>query len=157
MEAMVLIVGDFPQFYTLWDNFFAYMATAVLAYGCGLAHGIIGYWILQYLKREKRPTNSTQTNEAPPANVAIPNNVLGEQLPVRQPMPPMPPMPAAEPIVRIRQTVPPTISVGMGETTYAYHNAKVPCRNHAEYARTPRYKTRRFSPCKDCYPDFYSR
>ena len=156
MEAMVFIVGDFPYFYTLWDNFFAYMATAVLSYGCGLAHGIIGIWTLQYLKREKRPTHSTQTNEAQPANVAVPNNVLGEQLPVQQPMPPMPPMPPAEPI-RVHRTVPPAISVGMGEYTYRYHNDKDPCENHAKYVRTPQYKTKRFTPCKDCYPNFYPR
>ena len=48
---MVLIVGDFPYFYALWDNFLAYTATAVLACGFGLAHGIIGILLMQHFKK----------------------------------------------------------------------------------------------------------
>ena len=58
---MVLIAVDFTYLYALWDSFFIYFATVVLAYGCGLAHGIIGILLMQYF-RKKRPTSSTQTD-----------------------------------------------------------------------------------------------
>ena len=46
--AMVLTVGDFPYIYALWDDL-TYMATVALCYGCGLAHGILGVILIQYL------------------------------------------------------------------------------------------------------------
>ena len=58
---MVLIAIDLTYLYALWDTFFLYSATVVLAYGCGLAHGIIGILLMQYIRKE-RPTSSTQTN-----------------------------------------------------------------------------------------------
>ena len=148
---MVLIVGDFPYLYALWDDLLTYMATVVLCYGCGRAHGILGILLMQYLKREKKPTNSTQANGTPPANAGSPDNDLG----ARQPTPP--PMPRAEPTARVLQTIPPAISIGFGETTYRYHNAISPCLTHQEYERNPAYKTKRFTPCKNCYPEVYPR
>ena len=161
---MVLIAIDLTYLYALWDTFFLYSATVVLAYGCGLTHGIIGVLLTQYFR--KRPTSSTQTGTTTgdedqaqpdrsrnaPANASIPGNNLGAQ----QPIPP--PMPFAEQTVRIRhtQTIPSSISVGLGDYTDRYHNATTPCSTHVKYARNPKNKTKWFTPCKNCFPEFYS-
>ena len=168
---MVLIAIDLTYLYALWDTFFLYSATVVLAYGCGLAHGIIGILLMQYF-RKKRPTSSTQTDATPgdedqaqpdrsrnasanaPANAPVPDNDLGAQ----QPIPP-PPMPRAERTIHIHhtETIPSDISVGLGACTHRYHNATRPCGTHLQYSKDPKHKTKWFTPCKDCYPDFYSR
>ena len=148
---MVLIAGDFTYLYAMWDTFLIYFATVVLAYGCGLAHGIIGILLTQHCrKRAERPPSSTQTNDAP-ANAPVPNNNLGAQ----QPIPP--PMPFAEPVVHIRETIPPGISVGLGKDTYRYHNTNSPCSTYVKYEKNSNNKTRWFTPCKQCFPEFYSR
>ena len=171
---MVLIAIDLTYLYALWDTFFLYSATAVLAFGCGLAHGIIGVLLAQHFRKERpkeMPTSSTQTNamtgdedqDQPdhsrnasanaPANAPIPGNNLGAQ----QPIPP--PMPFAERAVRIRhtQTIPSDISVGLGDYADRYHNAIRPCGTHAKYVGNSRNKTKWFTPCMNCYPEFYSK
>ena len=165
---MVLIAIDLTYLYALWDTFFLYSATVVLAYGCGLAHGIIGILLTQHF-RKKRPTSSTQTNATTgdedqaqpdrsrnasanaPANASIPDTNLGAQ----QPIPP--PMPFAEHIVHVHQTIPSDISVGLGKDTYRYHNANRPCRTFSEYGKNANNKTKWFIPCKHCFPEFYSK
>ena len=165
---MVLIAIDLTYLYALWDTFFLYSATVVLAYGCGLAHGIIGILLMQYF-RKKRPTSSTQTDATTgekdqaqpdhstnasanaPANAPIPDNNLGAQ----QPIPP--PMPFAENVVHIHETIPSDIAIGLGKDTYRYHNANRPCRTHSEYEKNANNKTKWFTPCKQCFPEFYSR
>ena len=146
---MVLIAGDFTYLYALWDTFFIYFATVVLAYGCGLAHGIIGILLTQYFRKKvERPTSSSPTGNAQ-ANATTPDNDLGAQQPTS------PPMPFAESTVRLPQTIPTDISVGCGERTYRYHNAKQPCQIHQEYGKA--HKTKWYTPCKVCFPEFYSR
>ena len=150
---MVLIAGDLTYLYALWDTFFIYSATVVLAYGCGLAHGIIGILLTQHF-RKKRPTSSTQTNDAPanaPANAPIPDNKLGAQ----QPIPP--PMPFAENVVHIHETIPSDIAIGLGKDTHRYHNTTRPCSTYSKYEKNANNKTKWSTPCKHCFPEFYSR
>ena len=145
---MVLIAGDFTYLYALWDNFFTYIAAAVLSYGCGLAHGIAGMLLLRYFqKKQNKPTNSDQDNDAP-ANAHAPGN----ELEPRQANPP--PMPRTD---YIYQTIPSDISVGLGESCYRYHNTNSPCSTFLKYKKAPHNKTKWLTPCKHCYPEFYSR
>ena len=168
---MVLIAIDLTYLYALWDTFFLYSATVVLAYGCGLAHGIIGILLMQYF-RKKRPTSSTQTDATTgdkdqaqpdhsrnasanaPANAPTPDNNLGAQQPI-----PLPPMPFAEHAIHIHhsETIPSDISIGLGADTHRYHNSIRPCGTHLKYSKNANYKTKRFTPCKNCYPEFYSK
>ena len=87
-------------------------------------------------------------------NAPVPDNDLGAQ----QPIPP-PPMPRAERTIHIHhtETIPSDISIGLGADTHRYHNAIRPCGTHLEYSKNANYKTKWFTPCKDCYPEFYLR
>ena len=172
MKAMALIAGstmtmrlvvNFPHLYSMWDDLLAYAAIALISYGCGLAQGIIGILLVQYLMREKKPTQSDQTQqcgEAQPTPLreliteAPSDTELGEQQPMT---PPVPPVPSAASTVRVRLPFPSTISVGFGDYTRRFHNANAPCQNHIDYQLDHPVRTRRFTPCKVCYPAFYSR
>ena len=150
---MVLIAGDFTYLYAylcaLWDTFFVYFATVVVAYGCGLAHGIVGMLLMQYFQKKKdEPTNTDQNNDAP-ANAHVPDY---EPEP-RQANPP--PMPFRT--VYIHQTIPSDISVGLGESCYRYHNTSSPCDTFSKYKKAPNNKTKWLTPCKHCFPEFYTR
>ena len=159
---MVLIAGDFTYFYAylcaLWDTFFVYFATVAISYGCGLAHGIVGMLLLRYFqKKQNKPTNSDRDNDAP-ANAHAPGNELDArqadlpQMPVNQIDPP--PMPRTD---YIYQTIPSDISVGLGGSCHRYHNASRPCDTFSKYEKAPHNKTKWLTPCKHCFPEYYSR
>ena len=149
------LADNFPYLQTTtWDTLLMYAAIAAMVYGCGLVQGIIGTLLVQHFMEEKKPMYVDQTQhhgEAQPPPLREP---MAEDLPLDAMIPPMP---TAEPTNRVRRTFPTPISVGLGDQTYRFHKANEVCYLHADYNKKNPKKSKRFTPCKECFPEYYSR
>lgn len=137
-------MGNFPYFATFaWEEALICVLIAVISYGCGIAHGIIGTLLIQYYKKESMPTTSTQTtNESRPMTTPQPA--------VEIPTPP-PPMPQTRASQRIQWRVPSSVAAGFTNSAYAYHDGDNPCPVYRDLQQHNK-NTKRFTPCKVCWP-----